>query len=75
MSKIQKKIMERFFRQAAGDPERLPWHDETLSPYVAKALEARCGPRTALDLGCGSGVLAAQMAALGLEEAPEMKDP
>ena len=67
MSKIQKKIMERFFRQAAGDPERLPWHDETLSPYVAKALEARSGPRTALDVGCGSGVLAAHMAALGLE--------
>ena len=71
MNKIQQRVMARFYREAAGDPARLPWHHETPTPFLKRAIEARADthgrPLRALDVGCGSGVFAVQMARLGLE--------
>ena len=70
MSKIQKSVMQRFFRDAAGDATRLPWHSEEPPPFLARAVDARAlardGGGRALDVGCGSGHFAACMAELGL---------
>ena len=66
MSRLQKALMQRFFRESAGDPSKLPWHHEVPSPFLAAAIEQGAGPR-ALDVGCGSGFFAALMAEMGLK--------
>lgn len=59
-------VMRKFYRQADGDPTRLPWH--RLDPgqtLVATAAEHPGG--RALDVGCGAGVFSVWMAQQGLE--------
>jgi cyclopropane fatty-acyl-phospholipid synthase-like methyltransferase len=66
MSRMARLVMGRFYREAAGDPSRLPWHRETPDALLAAAVE-RLGPgRRALDLGCGAGVFSVWMAQRGL---------
>ena len=64
---IAELIMRRFYRQADGRPERLPWHRETPTRVLISAVTARTGPRRALDIGCGSGVLSIWLANRGLD--------
>lgn len=66
MSKIAKLVMGRFYREAAGDPSRLPWHREEPDGLLA-AVVAALGPgKRALDVGCGAGVFSVWMAKRGL---------
>ena len=67
MSMIQTMVMRNFYHKAAGDPQRLPWHSEQPPRLLSQAMEERHGHGRALDVGCGSGVLAACMAGQGLE--------
>lgn len=63
---MAQKVMERFYRDAGGDPTRLPWHNEEPSPFLARAVAEGAGTQRALDVGCGSGVFSGQMADMGL---------
>jgi cyclopropane fatty-acyl-phospholipid synthase-like methyltransferase len=66
MSSMAKIVMGRFYREAAGDPSRLPWHREAPEALLVAAVE-KLGPgRRALDLGCGAGVFSVWMAQRGL---------
>lgn len=58
--------MGKFYRQAAGDPARLPWHRDTPSKVLASTVSRRRTGR-ALDVGCGAGVFSVWMAQQGLE--------
>jgi len=76
MSAIARMVMQRFYRQAEGRPEKLPWHREEPDALLAKAVRARGARGRALDLGCGAGVytvwLAQQaMEATGIDLFPE----
>jgi 2-polyprenyl-3-methyl-5-hydroxy-6-metoxy-1,4-benzoquinol methylase len=53
---MAEKVMRRFYRQARGVPERLPWHREEPSPVLVSAVKARDRHGRALDVGCGAGV-------------------
>jgi SAM-dependent methyltransferase len=64
MSFLQRKVLDRFYAEAAGDPERLPWHRAEPDPFLARVVAERA-PGRALDVGCGSGVFAAYLAARG----------
>jgi cyclopropane fatty-acyl-phospholipid synthase-like methyltransferase len=66
---MAKMVMGKFYRQAQGRPERLPWHREEPGPLLAATVDdpaAKPG-RRALDLGCGAGVFSAWMAKRGLD--------
>lgn len=67
MSAIAKKVMENFYRQAEGRPERLPWHQNTPPDVLVAAVQARPGGGRALDVGCGAGVFATWLAGQGME--------
>jgi 2-polyprenyl-3-methyl-5-hydroxy-6-metoxy-1,4-benzoquinol methylase len=67
MSAMAKLVMSKFYRNAAGDPARLPWHRENPSQLLVAAVEALGRRGRALDLGCGAGVFAAWMAEQGLQ--------
>jgi SAM-dependent methyltransferase len=58
-----KVVMRRFYRQAGGDPQRLPWHREEPDRMLAAA--AKGGTGRALDVGCGAGVFAVYLAQQG----------
>lgn len=62
---MAKLVMGKFYRQAAGDPTRLPWHRDTPGKVLASTVAGR---RTghALDVGCGAGVFSVWMARQGL---------
>ena len=62
---LAKKVMGKFYRDAAGDPSKLPWHQESPGELLAAAVEHQKGGR-ALDLGCGAGVFSAWMAERGM---------
>jgi len=64
---IAEKVMERFYRQAEGHAERLPWHRDTPSQMLALAVAERHGRGRALDLGCGAGVFTVWLAERGLD--------
>lgn len=59
--------MGKFYRQAAGDPTRLPWHQEEPARILVDAVAARGGRGRALDVGCGAGVFSVWMAQQGLD--------
>ena len=66
MSMVQ-KVMAKFYREAAGDPSKLPWHREDPDNTLASAVRA-CAPGSrALDVGCGAGVFSVWMADQGLQ--------
>ena len=67
MSLLQKRVMQRFFRDAEGDCEKLPWHSTEPSPWLERILSLPDAPARALDVGCGSGYFSAWMAARGLD--------
>ena len=67
MSTMAKLVMGKFYRQADGDPSRLPWHRETPSHVLAAAAETLVTDRRALDLGCGAGVFTVWLAERGLQ--------
>jgi SAM-dependent methyltransferase len=67
MSRIAKMVMGKFYREAAGNPQRLPWHRETVSKVLESAVAARNGRCRALDVGCGAGVFSVWLAERGME--------
>lgn len=67
MSAIAKMVMQKFYRQAAGRPEKLPWHREEPDALLRKTVEARAARGRALDIGCGAGVFTVWLAQSGME--------
>jgi 2-polyprenyl-3-methyl-5-hydroxy-6-metoxy-1,4-benzoquinol methylase len=67
MRSVAKLVMGRFYRQAAGDPARLPWHREVPSRVLIAAVAARNARGRALDVGCGAGVFSVWLAEQGLD--------
>ena len=67
MSTMAKMVMGRFYRQAAGDPERLPWHRDTPSKVLISAVAPCKGRGRALDVGCGAGVFSVWLADRGMD--------
>jgi SAM-dependent methyltransferase len=66
MSAIARKVMQKFYRQADGHPERLPWHREEPGRLLAAAVDARASLGRALDVGCGAGVFTSWLAKRGM---------
>src|SRR5262245_35120011 len=60
-------VMSKFYRDARGDPKRLPWHRESPSRALVAAVEASDGSIRALDVGCGAGVFSIWLAERGAE--------
>ncbi len=57
-------MMAKFYKEAAGDPAKLPWHrDEPGALLIKCAMKHKSG--RALDVGCGSGVFSRYLASLG----------
>ncbi len=67
MSRIARFVMGKFYRQAAGDPQRLPWHRDTPSKVLESAVAARNGHGRVLDVGCGAGGFSAWLAERGMD--------
>ena len=67
MSSIEKIVMERFYRQAAGDPKCLPLHRDTPSKTLMSVVGACKGRGRALDVGCGAGVFSIWLAEKGMD--------
>jgi SAM-dependent methyltransferase len=67
MSKVAATVMRRFYRQAQGAPERLPWHREDPPPVLVSAASAREAGDRVLDVGCGAGVFSVWLAEQGLD--------
>jgi SAM-dependent methyltransferase len=61
------RVMRRFYRQARGVPERLPWHREEPSPVLVSAAKARDRHSRALDVGCGGGVFSVWLGKQGMD--------
>ena len=55
------QVQEMFYRNAKA-PEDLPWHRDEPGRSLKEAIDERRSPGTALDLGCGSGVVSVYMA-------------
>jgi cyclopropane fatty-acyl-phospholipid synthase-like methyltransferase len=64
---LAKIVMRKFYRDAQGSPERLPWHRESPSRLLAAAVEASERGVRALDVGCGAGVFTVWLAERGAE--------
>ena len=60
---MAKLVMHRFYRQADGHPELLPWHREGPDTMLVAAAERGCGH--ALDVGCGAGIFSVYLARHG----------
>ena len=67
MSAIAKMVMARFYRQAAGNAKRLPWHRDTPSKVLILAVDACKARGRALDVGCGAGVFSVWLADKGMD--------
>jgi SAM-dependent methyltransferase len=67
VSAIAKMVMQRFYTQAEGRPEKLPWHRDEPGALLRKAVQARGGGGRALDVGCGAGVFTAWLARQGMK--------
>jgi SAM-dependent methyltransferase len=65
VSKVAKMVMGRFYRQAEGHAEKLPWHQEQPPKLLRAAVDLRSRPATALDVGCGAGVFSVWLAEQG----------
>ncbi|HVG22549.1 MAG TPA: methyltransferase domain-containing protein [Thermoanaerobaculia bacterium] len=66
MSAIAKLVMRKFYRKAAGDPTRLPWHQEAPPKILVDAVAA-VGRGRALDVGSGAGVFSVWLAGQGMD--------
>ena len=65
---IAEKVMQKFYRKAAGDPRRLPWHQEEVPAILEKPVRAVPPTgRRALDVGCGAGVFSVWLAEQGMD--------
>jgi len=67
---------DRLYRDAAGDPARVPWASESVCPIVAGYLADNPGPGRAVVVGCGIGedseaVAAAGYDTVGFDVSPE----
>jgi len=67
MSAIARLVMQKFYRQAGGRPERLPWHQDAPPPLLKSVVAARGARGRALDAGCGAGVFSVWLAEQGME--------
>lgn len=67
MVSMAKLVMGKFYRNAAGQPERLPWHREAPSAVLVDAAAAYASPGRALDVGCGAGVFSVWLAQRGFD--------
>jgi SAM-dependent methyltransferase len=67
VSTMAEWVMRRFYRQARGVPERLPWHREEPSPVLVSAVKARDRHGWALDVGCGAGVFSVWLGKQGMD--------
>ena len=67
MSAIAKVLMQKFYRQAAGQPEKLPWHSDEPDALLRRAVDARAARGRALDVSCGAGVFTVWLAQSGME--------
>ena len=54
MSTIAKVLMQKFYRQAAAQPEKLPWHSDEPDALLRRAVEARAARGLGLNVGCGA---------------------
>lgn len=66
MALIGNRVFRRLYG-SASKPEDLPWHGADPPALLAKALDARGTPGTALDLGCGAGTYSLYMARRGYQ--------
>lgn len=66
LSFLQRLMMEKFYREAKGDPSKLPWHRQEPGALLMKCATAGL-PGRALDVGCGSGVFSRYLAELGYD--------
>ncbi|TDJ48162.1 MAG: class I SAM-dependent methyltransferase [Gammaproteobacteria bacterium] len=64
MSAQSKNVFNRLYR-SAEHAEDLPWHEAEPPELLAKALDQRSAPGTALDVGCGAGTYSLYMAGRG----------
>ena len=64
MPEQSRKVFERLYSRAQR-PEDLPWHRAEPPGLLVEALDARGGPGTALDVGCGAGNYSIYMAKRG----------
>jgi SAM-dependent methyltransferase len=64
---VAELVMRKFYRDADGAAERLPWHRDSPSPLLESARETHPGPVRALDVGCGAGVLSVWLAERGAD--------
>lgn len=63
---FNKRIQERSYAKAST-PEDLPWHRDGPHRFLEEAIGQRDKRASALDLGCGSGVMSVYMAKQGLD--------
>lgn len=64
---LSKLVMAKFYRQAAGHPERLPWYRELPEEPLGEVVSLRHGKGRALDLGCGAGLFSVWLAERGMD--------
>ena len=67
MSAMAKMVMRKFYREAEGYPERLPWHRHEPGPCSKRVIAAPTDTGRALDVGCGAGVFSVWLADEGME--------
>jgi cyclopropane fatty-acyl-phospholipid synthase-like methyltransferase len=60
-------VMRKFYREAGGNPERLPWHRDNVSKVLESAVAALKGRCRALDIGCGAGAFSVWLAERGMD--------
>jgi cyclopropane fatty-acyl-phospholipid synthase-like methyltransferase len=64
---MARMVMGKFYREAAGHPEGLPWYRDAPSKVLVSAVAALNGNGRALDVGCGAGVFSLWLAERGME--------
>jgi cyclopropane fatty-acyl-phospholipid synthase-like methyltransferase len=64
---LAKLVMGKFYRQAHGQPEKLPWHQDEPPRLLIDAVRAAGNSSRALDIGCGAGVFSVWMAQQGMD--------
>lgn len=64
---MAKAVMQKFYRRAEGQPERLPWYQQTPPRLLQKAVSTLGGRGRALDVGSGAGIFTVWLAKQGLD--------